>query len=500
MLQLRRGWQQDVGVIGGVGLEMFQHHGEQVLAGKALSDFRRLGRHRHRIRVVHDQRFDLRAELGRGLTQQVIADGAHVDGARLAARAQLRTLQCTEIDREGVRRRQQGTAGGLSPGANQGRQTGDVAHRHAAATHALQAVVEADRHGLAALACLTVVPRQLEHFLGGDAADLRGALRRPLLHALLELFEAQGVLGDVRLVQQILGDQHMHHAERQRRVGARHQRNMLVAFFRRERAVGIDGDELGAAPLGLLHAGPEVQVGGDRVAAPDQNQFGMLELFDIGAQLGADGVRVADTARGAADGAIEVRRADLVEKARGHRVTLHQAHGAGIAVRQDGLRGARRDVLEACGNGIEGLVPAYALKRAFTFSADPLHRVQQAIRVIGTLEIARHLGTERSPGGRMLRVATHFGGDPVLHGHQHRAGVGAIMRASRANDGRSHWSTSEEKLGREGEGSDRSRASQAGCRSSGLSRMASTASSDSSPRPSSSRTTNASRACSWRVM
>ncbi|MNZ65081.1 hypothetical protein D3C78_832660 [compost metagenome] len=121
MLQLRRGWQQDVGVIGGVGLEMFQHHGEQVLAGKALSDFRRLGRHRHGVRVVHDQRFDLRAELGRGLTQQVIADGAHVDGARLAARAQIPTLQCTVIDREGVRRCQQDTARGLPPGANQGR-------------------------------------------------------------------------------------------------------------------------------------------------------------------------------------------------------------------------------------------------------------------------------------------------------------------------------------------------------------------------------------------
>ena len=64
MLQLRGGGQQVVGVVGGVGLKVFQHHGEQVFACKALHHLARLRRDRHRVAVVDNQRLDFWPEGG----------------------------------------------------------------------------------------------------------------------------------------------------------------------------------------------------------------------------------------------------------------------------------------------------------------------------------------------------------------------------------------------------------------------------------------------------
>jgi hypothetical protein len=52
--------QEDVGVVGGVGLEEIMDDGEQVVAGKAAHDLGRLRRDRHRIAVVDEQRLDRR--------------------------------------------------------------------------------------------------------------------------------------------------------------------------------------------------------------------------------------------------------------------------------------------------------------------------------------------------------------------------------------------------------------------------------------------------------
>jgi hypothetical protein len=71
------GRQQDVGVVGGVGLEEVVDDGEQVVAGEAAHHLARLRGDRHRIAVVDEQRLDRRLRV-----QQVVADGAHVDRSR----------------------------------------------------------------------------------------------------------------------------------------------------------------------------------------------------------------------------------------------------------------------------------------------------------------------------------------------------------------------------------------------------------------------------------
>ena len=45
---------------------------------------------------------------------------------------------------------------------------------------------------------------------------------------------------------------------------------------------------LRAAALRLLHAAPQVQVGDDRIGAPDEDQPGILELLEVGADRRAD--------------------------------------------------------------------------------------------------------------------------------------------------------------------------------------------------------------------
>ena len=65
VLEKSGGGQQDVGVIGGIGLDLFEHHGEQILAAQSFEHGVLIGRDRRRIRVVDDQRLDRRARPAR---------------------------------------------------------------------------------------------------------------------------------------------------------------------------------------------------------------------------------------------------------------------------------------------------------------------------------------------------------------------------------------------------------------------------------------------------
>ncbi len=70
VLQKRGGGQQDVGVIGGVGLELLEHHGEQIVAAQAREHGILIGRDGGRVGVVDHQRLDRRiVEFGERLAE-----------------------------------------------------------------------------------------------------------------------------------------------------------------------------------------------------------------------------------------------------------------------------------------------------------------------------------------------------------------------------------------------------------------------------------------------
>ena len=139
VLELRRGGQHEVGVVGGVGLEVFEHDGEEILAREARRDFARLRRDGDRVAVVDDQRIDRRIGM-----QQVVADRRHVDRARRAAIQELGTVEPRCVDRIVAAGRQQHPAGRIAPVTGERRQAGHRSHRVAAAGRALHAVVQAD--------------------------------------------------------------------------------------------------------------------------------------------------------------------------------------------------------------------------------------------------------------------------------------------------------------------------------------------------------------------
>jgi hypothetical protein len=105
-----------------------------------------------------------------------------------------------------------------------------------------------------------------------DAADRRHPRRRVVPARAPERVEAERVAGDVVVIEQLVADQHVHQAERQRAVGSRQQRDVLVALVGGRRAAGVDGDQAGTAPFRFLRQAPEVQVGDDAVASPDDDQ------------------------------------------------------------------------------------------------------------------------------------------------------------------------------------------------------------------------------------
>ncbi len=272
------------------------HHAEQVFAREPANDPRRMRRHRDRIRVVHEQRAQRRI----AGVEQGVADAGHVDRARLVP-DQVGPLQRLAVDRIRAARRQQRATGRVAPCADQCGQARRGAHCHAAASVALHAVVETNGGG----ANGAVVARELHDGACLESCDLRDALRRIFGCALLERVEAKRVARDVVVVEQVLGNEYVHHAQRQRGIGAWQQRQMHVALLGSLAAVGIDGDEFRTASFGLLHAAPEVQVGNDRIRAPDQDQSGMLELLEIGADRCADGRRIASLSGARTDGAVE---------------------------------------------------------------------------------------------------------------------------------------------------------------------------------------------------
>src|SRR5205085_4278172 len=263
------------------------------------------------------------------------------------------------------------------------------------------------------------------------------ALRGILRDARRERLEPERVARDVVAIQKILRDERVHHAQRQCGIGSRQRCEVTMAFLSREAAVRIDRDERCPAALCFLDAAPQMQIGDDRIRAPDQNQLRVLELLEVGADRSADRRSVAFLAGGRTDRSVEKRRAQAVEEAPVHRRGLHEAHRSRVAVRQNRLRAVarRRDLPEALGDGIECVVPRNALETTAALRADSSQRMQQAFAGVGALEVTRDFRAQRSARGGVIGRTGDVDGAAVLDRDEERAGIWAIVRTRRAHDG-----------------------------------------------------------------
>src|SRR5439155_21277560 len=124
------------------------------------------------------------------------------------------------------------------PVPHDGGQTRDGAYRHSAAGVTLQTVIHANERRARSAVRL----RERHHRLLRQPRDRRDTRGRIVTHALPQRLLAQRVSREkVTILEPALED-HVHHAERQRRVGARANRDPLVALRGRGRADGSDRD------------------------------------------------------------------------------------------------------------------------------------------------------------------------------------------------------------------------------------------------------------------
>ena len=280
---------------------------------------------------------------------------------------------------------------------------------------------------------LAVIARQRPDLFGRHTADRCGAFGTPLQRPLAQRLPAQRVAGDVVMVQPVVGNQLVHQRQGQRRIGARQQRNVFVALFSGFALARVNADQPGAIAFCQLGVAPEVQVAANRIAAPDDDEPGLGKKLHSHADLAAQRMGHAFGAGGGANRAVQKRRPQPVEKPSRHAFALNLAHGAGIAVGQDGFGIARRNNFEARCNVAERRVPAHRLELAAAFGADALEGLQQPLGMVGALGVARNLVAQHAAGLGMIRVALHPGCDAVFHGGQQGAGVGAVMRAGAAH-------------------------------------------------------------------
>ena len=172
-----------------------------------------------------------------------------------------------------------------------------------------------------------------------------------------------------------------HQPERERRVGARARREVLVAALGGVGAQRVDRDDVRAAPLRRQHEPPLVQVRREQVGAPQDHELRVLEVLGVhahgaavgGAQRGAGGRR--------ADRRLQARGAERGEQARPHDPALHHALGAGEVVRQHRLGAVALDRRAQPGGArLDRLVPADLLEASLALGADAAQRVRAAGR------------------------------------------------------------------------------------------------------------------------
>ena len=111
----------------------------------------------------------------------------------------------------------------------------------------LQPVVDAHECRLRS----AILPCQFNNPIIRNAGDLRRAQRWIFFHAPAQQVGAKSVAREIVVILQSFGEDHVHHRQRQRRVGARPDRDPLVTLIGGARADRVDRDHLCAVGFGL---------------------------------------------------------------------------------------------------------------------------------------------------------------------------------------------------------------------------------------------------------
>ena len=157
----------------------------------------------------------------------------------------------------------------------------------------------------------------------------------------------------------------MHHRAGERAVGAGLDQHRQIGLLHRAVHVDVDGDDLGAALLaGAGRVRHHVDLGVDRVGAPDHDEIGLRHLARIEAGDPPGAGRKAGLGEIDADRRMEAGIfLDVAQPV--DAVAHHQAHRAGIVIGPDAFGAVALLGLEKfLGDEIERVVPRYPLELA----------------------------------------------------------------------------------------------------------------------------------------
>ena len=224
----------------------------------------------------------------------------------------------------------------------------------------------------------------------------------------LQLARAVGVLFQVRPVGMAVTEQHVHHRAGKRAIGAGPQAQGHVGLLHGAVLVDVDRHDLGAAllagPGGVRH---HVDLGVDRVGAPDHHQVGLRHLARIGTRELASAGDIAGPRQRGAYGGVHVGVALGIAQPV-DAIAHHQAHGAGVVVGPHRLG----PVLtlggeERLGGDVERVAPGDAFELARAFGALAAQGVHQPVGVMDALGVARDLGADDARRVAVVLGAVH---------------------------------------------------------------------------------------------
>ena len=183
---------------------------------------------------------------------------------------------------------------------------------------ALQPVVDAN----GSRRCRGVGARQRFDARRIDTGDLCRPRRRPSRHPSLEGAKSQRVACDVVGIMQLFAHDHMHHRQRQRGIASRPDRNPIIGRLRCARTDRVDHDQARTRLARLLNKGPEMQIAGQRIAAPDQDQLCMGKTLHLHGNGRPHSVAVALKAGLRTDGARKTAHPEASPQLGGHSLLL----------------------------------------------------------------------------------------------------------------------------------------------------------------------------------
>ena len=380
--------QHDIGVAGGRRHELLVDAQEQVVPRQPGAHRAAVRRHLGGIGVLDQHRRDRRTTF-----QRAGRAGQHRADARLVERADRRIGKIeavgeVQIQAPVLQPGIEGAAALLLPRAGEGRQAAHGVHGDGPVARPGEAEAEAQE----APPGPAVQPGEVDNVLFRQAGNLCRPGRRPAQDMALDVRAEVGQPGEIIPVRQPFGQDHLHHGERERAVGARAQDQRPVGRLHRRRVVDVDYHELGAALLaGAPDVAHQVDMGGDRIAAPHDDQVGFRRLGRVGAGQHADAGLPARGRRADANGRalfrIALGVAQPVEAP-----AADEAQGAAGMIGPDRLAAvAGLGAQKGLGDLVQGVVPGNRGEIALALGAGAAQRPAQPVRVVDALGVARDL-------------------------------------------------------------------------------------------------------------